>query len=100
MARFGFSPATRVFEAAGGGACLISDDWEGIETFFEPGKEILVASSAEDIVRHVRYTSRWRYQAIGAAARARVRRDHTYARRAADLERISRSARPEPSRKP
>ena len=43
MARYGFSPATRVFEAAGAGACLITDAWEGIELFLEPGEEVLVA---------------------------------------------------------
>src|SRR5262249_28006210 len=43
MARFGFSPPTRVFEAAGAGACIITDQWDGIEMFLEPGKEVLVA---------------------------------------------------------
>ncbi|MDQ2773996.1 MAG: glycosyltransferase, partial [Acidobacteriota bacterium] len=47
MARYGFSPATRVFEAAGAGACLITDAWEGIELFLEPGKEVLVAHDGE-----------------------------------------------------
>ncbi len=49
MARYGFSPATRVFEAAGAGACLITDNWKGIETFFEPGEEILIANSGEEV---------------------------------------------------
>jgi spore maturation protein CgeB len=43
MARTGFSPPTRVFEAAGAAACLITDAWTGVEHFFEPGREILVA---------------------------------------------------------
>src|SRR3954463_58738 len=51
MARFGFSPATRVFEAAGAGACLITDAFTGVESFFEPGKEILVAGSGEEVAR-------------------------------------------------
>ena len=42
MAAYGYSPATRVFEAAGAGACIITDAWEGIAMFFEPGREILV----------------------------------------------------------
>ena len=46
MARYGFSPATRVFEAAGAGACLITDAWEGIEMFLEPEREVLVAATA------------------------------------------------------
>ena len=45
MAAYGYSPATRVFEAAGAGACIITDAWEGIAMFFEPGREILVAES-------------------------------------------------------
>ncbi|MBV9612615.1 MAG: glycosyltransferase, partial [Acidobacteriaceae bacterium] len=45
MARYGFSPATRVFEAAGAGACLITDAWEGIDAFLEPGREVLIAHS-------------------------------------------------------
>ena len=43
MARYGFSPATRVFEAAGAAACIITDEWLGIELFLEPGSEILIA---------------------------------------------------------
>ncbi len=54
MARYGFSPATRVFEAAGAGACLITDAWEGIELFLEPDREVLVAATA----RRWRRTSR------------------------------------------
>ena len=51
MARFGFSPATRVFEAAGAAACLITDWWTGIELFLEPGKEVLVANNGEAILK-------------------------------------------------
>ena len=51
MARYGFSPPTRVFEAAGAGACLISDQWAGIEEFLEPNREILVASSGEEVAQ-------------------------------------------------
>src|SRR5581483_5727603 len=43
MARYGASPPTRIFEAAGAGACLISDAWAGIEKFLLPGTEILLA---------------------------------------------------------
>ena len=49
MARYGFSPATRVFEAAGAGACLITDAWEGIELFLEPGREVLVARDGAEV---------------------------------------------------
>ena len=54
MARYGFSPATRVFEAAGAGACIITDYWEGIELFLEPGKEILVARDGDEVADHLR----------------------------------------------
>ncbi|HET6317900.1 MAG TPA: glycosyltransferase, partial [Chloroflexota bacterium] len=86
MAVTGFSPPTRVFEAAGCGSCIVTDVWQGIEIFFEPGREILIASSAEDIVSLARTTSAEQARAIGAAARKRVLRDHTYARRAVELD--------------
>ena len=85
MARFGFSPATRVFEAAGAGACLVTDAWEGIETFLEPDHEVLVAGSGEDVAMHVRELTPERARAIGAAARRRVSAEHTYAHRAVQV---------------
>jgi spore maturation protein CgeB len=88
MADNGWSPATRVFEAAGSGACLITDDWEGLEHFLEPGVEVLVAHSGEEVAEHVQRLTPMRAQRIGAAALRRVRADHTYSARAADLERI------------
>ena len=88
MATNGYSPPTRVFEAAGCGSCLITDTWQGIETFFAPGEEILLARTAEDIVDHLRQTSAARARAVGAAARRRVLRDHTYAARARELDAV------------
>src|SRR5690606_38996804 len=52
MAATGFSPATRVFEAAGAGACLITDAWPGIELFLKPGEEVLVARDGRDVLEH------------------------------------------------
>jgi spore maturation protein CgeB len=86
MARYGFSPATRVFEAAGAGACLITDAWEGIELFLEPGREVLVAASGDEVAAHVETTDEASARRIGAAARRRVLAEHTYARRVAQLE--------------
>lgn len=86
MAATGYSPPTRVFEAAGCGSCIITDYWDGIPTFFEPDAEILVANRAEDIVHHMRSTTHERAHAIGMAARRRVLRDHTYSARAAELD--------------
>ena len=82
MANVGFSPPTRVFEAAGAGACLITDFWNGIETFFVPEREILVARSAEDIVHHLLTINMIEADAIGGRMRDRALRDHTYAQRA------------------
>jgi len=88
MAEVGFSPPTRVFEAAGAGACLITDRWTGVEAFFSPGKEILVAGGAEDVVKHLRSHSREQARAIGEAMRQRALREHTYALRAKEVEAI------------
>jgi spore maturation protein CgeB len=88
MARYGFSPATRVFEAAGAGACLITDAWTGIELFLEPGREILVAADGDDVAGHVAALDARRAQAIGAAARRRIVAEHTYAHRALQLEEL------------
>jgi spore maturation protein CgeB len=88
MARYGFSPATRVFEAAGAGACLISDAWAGMELFLEPGREVLVADSGEAVVAHVAGLDATRARAIGEAARLRVCAEHTYDHRAMQLEEL------------
>ncbi len=93
MADVGFSPPTRVFEAAGAGACLITDKWRGIEKFFEPGREILVAESAEEIVGYLRGKSAAEARAIGEAMRVRALAEHTYAQRAAQVEKILLAAR-------
>jgi spore maturation protein CgeB len=86
MAGVGFSPPTRIFEAAGAGACLITDRWAGIETFFRPGQEILVAGSAEEIVDRLRNISNAEAREIGANMRRRALRDHTYALRAREFD--------------
>jgi spore maturation protein CgeB len=82
----GFSPSTRLFEAAGAGACVITDDWEGIELFLEPGPEILVAQGAGGVVEHVRSLTPDRAREIGRAARKRILAESTYAHRAIELE--------------
>jgi len=88
MARYGFSPATRVFEAAGAGACLITDAWEGIESFLEPGREILVAHNGEDVARIAQEVRDERARQIGKAARERVLTSHTYQQRGRLVESI------------
>jgi spore maturation protein CgeB len=90
MARVGFSPPTRVFEAAGAGACVVTDAWAGIGEFFEPGREILVASSAEEVVELLRTVDKPRARAIGHAMRERALHEHTYDLRARQVHGILR----------
>jgi spore maturation protein CgeB len=86
MARYGFSPATRVFEAAGAGACIITDAWEGIELFLEPGREILVAQNGDMVREHLCQLMPEKARKIGEAAYRRVLTEHTYTHRATQLE--------------
>ncbi|MDQ3914214.1 MAG: glycosyltransferase [Actinomycetota bacterium] len=86
MAANGFSPATRVFEAAGAGACLITDDWEGIETFLEPESEVLVARDGAEVAAAAAALTPERARLVGDAARKRILAAHTYAHRVAGLE--------------
>jgi spore maturation protein CgeB len=88
MARYGFSPATRVFEAAGAAACLITDAWEGIELFLEPGREVLVARNGAEAAAHLESLNPMRARVIGEAALRRVLAHHTYAHRAALVEAV------------
>jgi spore maturation protein CgeB len=88
MARYGFSPPTRVFEAAGAAACLITDAWEGVELFLEPDREVLVAGDGAEVAEHVRALDTARARRIGDAALARVLAEHTYAHRAEQVERV------------
>ena len=81
MASNGYSPATRVFEAAGAGACLITDAWEGIDLFFEPGSEILVAENGPAVAEHLARLSPDEAKRIGDAARRRALAEHTYTQR-------------------
>ena len=92
MAENGFSPATRVFEAAGAGACLITDHWDGIDQFLEPGEEVLVARDGFEVAEHLSALTPERARAIGEAARRRVLAEHTYARRAGEADTLFRQA--------
>jgi len=86
MVANGWSPPTRVFEAAGAGACIITDEWEGIELFLEPDAEVLVARDGQAVASHVEGLTLERAREIGRAARERVLREHTYAQRAEQVE--------------
>ena len=91
MASVGFSPATRVFEAAGAAACLITDAWEGIEQFLEPDREVLVARDGKDVAEHVRTLTPERARAIGDAALTRVLAEHTYSHRGEQVDKLLRA---------
>jgi spore maturation protein CgeB len=86
MARCGYSPPTRLFEVAGAAGCLITDAWDGIERFLEPGRECLVANDGDDISEQLRRLTRAQAKEIGQAALRRILGEHTYAHRAAELE--------------
>jgi spore maturation protein CgeB len=88
MARYGFSPPTRMFEAAGAASCLITDQWKGIELFLEPGREVLVARDGAEVAEHMAALSPERARTIGQAAFCRVMSEHTYAHRADLLEQV------------
>ena len=86
MVRAGWSPSVRLFEAGACGIPTISDWWEGLDTFFEPGSEILVVDSAAEVTRILREVSCTDARELGAAARRRVLAEHTPERRADELE--------------
>jgi spore maturation protein CgeB len=88
MASNGWSPATRVFEAAGAAACLITDAWQGIDYFLEPEQEVLVARDGTEVAAIVESLDEERARAIGRAALKRVLAEHTYAHRARQVVNI------------
>lgn len=86
MIQWGYAPSVRLFEAAACGVPIISDWWEGLDSFFRIGEEILIARSSEEVLDLLQGTKPERLQAIRRRARARVMSAHTAAHRAAELE--------------
>lgn len=86
MKQTGYSPSVRLFEAAGCGATVISDLWAGLDTFFTPGEEILLASQSDDVVRYMREMSEGEARAIGLCAQERVLAEHSAECRAQQFE--------------
>jgi spore maturation protein CgeB len=84
MAQMGYCPSGRLFEAAACGAPVLTDRWEGLEAFFQPAAEILVASTTEEAVAALELSDA-ELGRVAAAARERVLADHTASRRAAEL---------------
>lgn len=87
MARMGYCPSGRLFEAAACGVAIVSDEWDGLDTFFEPGREIIVARTTDDMVATMQLPLD-KLASIAQAGRERVLASHTAAHRAAELERI------------
>jgi spore maturation protein CgeB len=86
MARYGFSPATRIFEAAAAGACLFTDAWAGIDQFLTPGEEIVVVEGGDEVADRLTSLRPSEARRIGDAARRRVLAQHTYQHRADQLD--------------
>jgi spore maturation protein CgeB len=86
MVAAGFSPSVRLFEAAACGTPIVSDYWDGIDTLFEPGREILIARSPADVLQWTRDLPESERLTLGERARSRVLSEHTAAHRAAELE--------------
>jgi spore maturation protein CgeB len=86
MVTAGYSPSVRLFEAAACGVPVISDPWPGLETIFAPGREILVARSAADVLRTLGSVGVEEGRRIGARARRTALACHTALHRAEQLE--------------
>jgi spore maturation protein CgeB len=86
MIRAGFSPSVRLFEAAACGTPIVSDIWDGIETLFEPDREIILARDAEDVLALLVEGGEDQRRRLAAGARQRVLAQHTAAHRACALE--------------
>ena len=86
MIRAGYSPSVRLFEAAACGVPIISDAWDGLDTFFRIGQEIFVANSSEDVLAILHNITEDERRRVADAARAKVLSTHTASRRAAELE--------------
>jgi len=92
MAAMGYCPSGRLFEASACGATLISDDWPGIEQFYTPGLELLVAHCAQDVIDALSLSER-ELNAIARRALERTHAEHTVDRRARQLVEFLENAR-------
>jgi spore maturation protein CgeB len=88
MAQVGYSPPTRVFEAAGAGACLICDAWQGLEQFLEPGKEVMSVANGEEVAAILPGLTPDQARRMGERARRRLLSEHTYEHRAIAVKRL------------
>lgn len=84
----GFSPDPALFEAAGAGACIITDPWIGTEQFLIPGEEIIVAENEKDMTDILGKMTTGEALNTGQAARRKVLSHHTYQRRVQQLDSV------------
>ena len=82
----GYSPSVRLFEAAACAACIASDVWPGLDTFFIPGQEILIPTGTQDILYYLDHLDEAELKRIGRNAQERVLAEHTSDKRAGELE--------------
>src|SRR5581483_1578045 len=85
MAQMGYCPSGRLFEAAACGAPILTDYWEGLESFFSPGREVLVVTDPDDVLGALDRSDA-ELAALAAAARERALSEHTAERRAVEME--------------
>lgn len=86
MIKYGYSPSVRLFEAAACGVPIISDDWEGLSSFFEESTEILIANSTEDVIRYINGFDDECRKSVGERVRKKILQKHTAKARAKELE--------------
>ena len=96
MATNGWCPSGRLFEAAACGACIVSDAWPGLDAFYEPDTQLIVARESDDVLRALD-ASPDRLARIGAQARLRTLDEHTSMQRAVELELLLSAARSTPA---
>ena len=96
MTLAGYSPSVRLFEAAACATAILSDNWPGLDSFFVPGREILLPAGTEEVMRYLTELTAEEVRHVGEAAQARVVAEHTSAQRAAQFERAVESALPIP----
>ena len=97
MIKAGYSPSVRLFEAAACGVPIISDFWEGLDSVFEIGTEILVSNSGEETLNYLQTMDYATRIEIGERARAKILNAHTASHRAAELVAYAYALMPEPS---
>ena len=85
MARAGYAPSVRIFEAVACATPVISDWWQGLDTLLTPGKEIIIARTAQDVLSALQSITEDDRRQIGERARQRILAEHTSAHRAAEL---------------